>query len=209
MSNNIKLVSIPPVPKYLIDHILDIPLDSYRVTDYHINSIVKSKNDYGWFQDKSPVAQRYFYPSKDGYLHKEIRALVSQISDNCDIKIAIQRFSNTSTSSSLFPHIDAKNRKAAFNFYIDCGGTETKNIFYNLKDEHLDKKIPMPPFHYTYDWFNIIEECTLKPNNWYLLKSDVPHGVENITSDRITIGIDFLEDFNYFLSNHSNILGDL
>lgn len=74
--------------------------------------------------------------------------------------------------NSVIAHIDM-DRKLAYNFLIDAGGTDVHTKFFDSLDN--DAKV--------------VEDHVLETGIWHSLTVDVPHSVENITGTRISFSL--------------------
>jgi hypothetical protein len=86
--------------------------------------------------------------------------------------------------TTCVPHIDdVVRRKNGFQYLLKSGGSEVKTVWYEPKDEFKDQKIKdycaVP-----YSKLNVVTETCLEENNWYWMKFDTIHSVENQESIR-------------------------
>lgn len=68
-------------------------------------------------------------------------------------------------------HRDTGNRKVAFNYIIDCGGSEVYTTFHDPTTRQ------------------IMESVCIKPRIWHRLKTDELHGVSGISGTRIAVSV--------------------
>jgi hypothetical protein len=99
------------------------------------------------------------------------------------------------THCEMIPHVDME-RTYAFNYYIDTGGENTYTTWYKEKNQPLIRKVRPPIYKYPtvegeIDYANLTELYKLQviPNIWYWLRTDVVHGVKNLTGVRKYLSI--------------------
>ena len=86
--------------------------------------------------------------------------------------------------TNCVPHIDdVERRRNGFQYLLKSGGKEVKTVWYEPKEEFKDQKLKdycaVP-----YSKLNVVDEACLEENNWYWMKFDTIHSVENQESIR-------------------------
>lgn len=94
------------------------------------------------------------------------------------------------TQCEMIAHIDI-SRIGSLNYYIDTGGHGATITWYQEKGKSIQRSIRnYPDFMQTsdgnVDYDNLIEldSLEIKPNKWYWIRTDVIHGVKNLTGKR-------------------------
>ena len=102
--------------------------------------------------------------------------------------IGILRNTSLLHSGSYAPHTD-KVRTLGVNYYIDLGGNNVSTIFY---DKHAPDDDTIGGNVLSYSQVNVKTTYTFEVGPWYLLTSRRYHSVENIKTERIILGLSFI-----------------
>jgi hypothetical protein len=97
----------------------------------------------------------------------------------------------------MLPHTDYK-RKFAINYFIDTGGEnvitswyrETNKPIYNREHYHVGPKQSNGNEIVKYEDLELLDSVKCQKNKWYIIRTDVIHGVANLNGIRKFISFD-------------------
>lgn len=110
--------------------------------------------------------------------------------------VRLQIIKHRSGLATLHPHTDSNSRGVfVLNYLMDAGGENVETIWWKKQDKPV---VENPWTHYfNYDGLTEIERCKFEINKWAVMRADVLHSVENVTSARKSLSIGF-NDINAF-----------
>ena len=113
---------------------------------------------------------------------------------------------NPSTPAEIMPHTDSQ-RRVAFNFIADPGGSNVKNqMYYNYYDQEDISLVDTIQF--SHEESKLEGVYTLEHNHWYGLNVRYSHGVTNIETKRLLLGISIFEGIDSLMKTHPHLFGE-
>ena len=179
-------LSWPRVPKELLD----------QISFAGQNTVVL---DYGqrYYRDQQEIHAPYWTTGKISSLELEAWLLENIPLPNLNRVMTSQILcqSRDPNYCEMIPHVDVM-RPVAINYFIDTGGENATTTWYQEKDQPIVRKVrrgfnPQQTFegHVGYHDLTEIAQVQAQPNTWYLYRTDIIHGVKNLTGTRKYISI--------------------
>jgi hypothetical protein len=172
-----------------------LPLCFHSCLDFDRRDLVDVVND------SQPVSYGHVYRDGEGIPQRVCRYRFGRLQDPSlcqwlyhNLPQAAQlRFMAFESSHGLFPpHIDG--RRWALNYVIDTGGAGVRTQWYQQRDHSLVREHKQPGYqidssteHIWWHNMQLVAEIEMLPCTWYLIRTDILHGVTDIPDQRRAI----------------------
>jgi len=130
------------------------------------------------------------------WIHNNIKPFHS-----CSVPIGVQVISGTDNYNvcAIPPHIDRVRGSRILHYFMNSGGDDVNTVWYQEPGYKLERTNDDLLWYFANDFndFRVLDEVyrTKFPTRaWTLMRSNVPHGVINITGVRISISMAILDD---------------
>lgn len=180
MGHNYKQINLPIPPQNLLDLCVDNVINNIDEFELKKNTIVDTPLT-GYVH--SPLNEAYAQINQKyvGGVYHVPRQLKDWLKENIHIDTSSCWIAAFKSGESCIPHVDKANR-VSFNLLLT--NSQAKTCWYKIKDEYQHLKFPeFGQFaQFMYNRLDLIESVVFKKNEWNVLKTDIPHSVENINN---------------------------
>jgi len=182
-----KISDLPTLPDDLTQELIQSALYIFNQAKEHVIY-------YRTFEQEDPTSLNYI-PTEDIHVYEKsggVTALPMPKELEDKVKEFYKQHNHTVTNlfdyygfliveggTNCVPHIDdVERRRNGFQYLLKSGGDAVKTVWYEPKEEFKDQKIKdycaVP-----YKKLDVVDEVCLEENNWYWMKFDTIHSVEN------------------------------
>ena len=177
-----RFLDLPVLPKELEKDCLDFVLDENIILEFpKVFNTEYTMSYYGQLvQKKQCIFSIYRCP-----IHVKQWLLDHNVIPNLTTRVSIQRTYNGNT---LLPHVDSGPNYLLPGMIIN---NDIKNTRKKAKNYLLTESGPKTCFYNTREIDDIIESVIFPKSVWHELDVDVLHGVEDISSERISLSVSF------------------
>lgn len=201
-----KQVNFPKIPDYFVKEII---LNLNRFLELNKEFIESIDTCYDWYYSNDNEKNTLYCKSRNDLINSLQRKNYDEI-DPCvfeeypvNLPKNFQTWikENISEKSEgrvyyftrgtvILPHIDGQRKDLSYNYIINKGGENVKNVFYEPKTEFKNYKIKTP-IYCPYEKIQKTGELDIPESSWYQFDSGKIHSVENIdkTKTRIIVTV--------------------
>lgn len=181
MGFNYKYVELPTPPQYLLDICVSNVINNINEFELKKNTIIDKPLD-GYVH--SPLNEAYAQVDQNyqGGVYHTPPQLLKWLQDNMPIDTSNCWVAAFKKGKCCIPHVDKLN-KIAFNILLTDSNATT--CWYNIKKDYNHLKFPeFGQFaQFLYTRLDLIESTTIQKNKWHIIRTDLPHSVENLNDE--------------------------
>jgi hypothetical protein len=129
--------------------------------------------------------------------YEYISNLIPELTTDKIVTVGYQKITSLlGNSTMLHPHTDSRNRgRYCISYLLDSGGDDVETIWW----QENGKDITRDPWSHSFNMndLTMIERTIFPTNCWNIMRTDVLHSVQYITTSRIAISVGFNDEEAY------------
>lgn len=195
--NNIwyyKVLDLPELPDELKQQ-FDILIDQYLLEPPEIRYTKENRDQNNYINylkiKRTKINEKISVPGGEVFYHALPPEFMEWFTTNISSTIEMPRFSVHRTEGPLTflaAHVDLR-RNYTLSYIHRPGGDRVKTVFYQEEGEPIIRGVDISTVNPTKPLIKLVE-INIPANTWHLLRTDIIHSVEFMTSPRIRITSD-------------------